>query len=70
MAKLNRVSSVRAREAELKPLWDVTLRVIFGLPVYFLKEYVINGLIRGGVYGFAICLRHRLRSLAARRENV
>ena len=53
MSKLNRVSSVRAREAELKPLWNVILRVIFGLPAYFLKEYVANGLIRGGVYGFA-----------------
>jgi len=53
IAKLNRASSVRAREARLKPLWNVVLRVIFGLPLYFLKEYFINGLIRAGVYGFA-----------------
>lgn len=53
MAKLNRVSSVRARETGLKPLWNVILRVIFGLPVYFFKEYILSGLIRGGVYGFA-----------------
>jgi glycosyltransferase involved in cell wall biosynthesis len=53
IAKLNRASSVRAREAKLKPLWNVTLRIIFGLPLYFLKEYAVNGLVRGGVYGFA-----------------
>lgn len=53
IAKLNRASSVRAREAKLKPLWNVILRIVFGLPLYFLKEYFINGLIRGGVYGFA-----------------
>lgn len=53
IAKLNRASTVRAREAKLKPLWAVTLRVIFGWPLYFLKEYLVNGLIRGGVYGFA-----------------
>jgi glycosyltransferase involved in cell wall biosynthesis len=53
IAKLNRATSVRAREARLKPLWNVILRIIFGLPLYFLKEYIINGLIRGGVYGFA-----------------
>jgi glycosyltransferase involved in cell wall biosynthesis len=53
IAKLNRASSVRAREAKLKPLWNVILRIVFGLPLYFLKEYFVNGLIRGGVYGFA-----------------
>lgn len=53
IAKLNRASSVRARETPLKPLWLVILRILFGFPAYFLKEYVLNGLIRGGVYGFA-----------------
>ena len=53
IAKLNRASSVRAREARLKPLWNVILRILFGLPFYFVKEYFVNGLIRGGVYGFA-----------------
>jgi len=53
MMKLNRASSVRALETPLKPLWQVVLRVFFGFPVYFLKEYVLNGLILGGIYGFA-----------------
>lgn len=56
MAKLNRVSSARARYAELKPLWNVVPRIFFGLPVYFIKEYILSGLIRGGVYGFAYAL--------------
>ena len=56
MTKLNRASSVRGREAELKPLWNVILRIIFGLPVYFLKQYLVHGLIRGGVYGFAFAV--------------
>jgi glycosyltransferase involved in cell wall biosynthesis len=53
MTKLNRVSSVRARETPLKPRWNVALRVIVGFPAYFLKEYFLNGLIFGGLYGFA-----------------
>jgi glycosyltransferase involved in cell wall biosynthesis len=56
IGKLNRVSSVRARETPLKPLWIVVLRVFFGLPVYFFKEYFLNGLILGGTYGFAFAL--------------
>jgi glycosyltransferase involved in cell wall biosynthesis len=53
MAKLNRVSSVRARETPLKPRWNVALRVVFGFPAYFLKDYFLNGLMFGGLYGFA-----------------
>ena len=53
VAKLNRVSSVRARETPLKPRWNVALRVTVGFPAYFLKEYLLNGLIFGGLYGFA-----------------
>jgi glycosyltransferase involved in cell wall biosynthesis len=53
ITKLNRTSSVRAREAPLKPLWNVIFRVYLGLPAYFIKEYFVSGLIRGGVYGFS-----------------
>jgi glycosyltransferase involved in cell wall biosynthesis len=53
LTKLNRASGVRAREARLKSYWSVVLRILFAFPFYFLKEYVQNGLIRGGVYGFA-----------------
>jgi glycosyltransferase involved in cell wall biosynthesis len=56
MAKLNRASGVRAREADLKPIWSIIARILFGFPFYFLKEYFLNGLILGGVYGFSYAM--------------
>lgn len=56
MDKLNRNSSTRARELDLKPAPVLALRIVFGLPLYFLKRYVLDGLFRGGVYGFAFAL--------------
>jgi glycosyltransferase involved in cell wall biosynthesis len=53
VAKLNRASGVRARELKLKAKWVLILRMIFGYPFYFFKEYILNGMIKGGVYGFA-----------------
>jgi glycosyltransferase involved in cell wall biosynthesis len=56
MDKLNRNSSVRARELPLKTRPLLALRIVCGLPVYFLKRYVFDGMFRGGVYGFAFAL--------------
>jgi glycosyltransferase involved in cell wall biosynthesis len=56
MEKLNRNSSVRARELALKSTTSLALRIVFGLPVYFGKRYFVDGLFRGGVYGFAFAL--------------
>lgn len=56
MEKLNRNSTVRARELALKPTPLLVLRIFFGLPAYFAKRYFLDGLIRGGVYGFAFAL--------------
>lgn len=53
ITKLNRASGVRAREAPLKPGWNIVLRIFLGFPVYFFKEYFLHGLIRGGTYGFS-----------------
>lgn len=53
-AKLNRVSTARARGAALKPFWVVASRVVFAPPFYFLKHYLMRGLWREGLYGFAI----------------
>jgi glycosyltransferase involved in cell wall biosynthesis len=53
VAKLNRVSTVRAVEAPRSRL-TAGLRVLFAFPAYFLKHYVMRGLFRGGVYGFAL----------------
>ena len=56
MEKLNRNSSVRAREAPLKSTPMLILRILFALPFYFLKRYLLDGLFRGGVYGFAFAM--------------
>lgn len=54
--KLNRNSSTRARELPLKPAPILVLRIFFGLPFYVLKRYLLDGLFRGGVYGFAFSM--------------
>lgn len=54
VAKWNRVSTVRARETRLRPLWMLKLRMLVGPPFYFLRHYFLRGLWRAGFYGFAI----------------
>jgi glycosyltransferase involved in cell wall biosynthesis len=54
MAKLNRSSTVRATETHQRGRLAVAARVLFGFPVYFAKHYLQRGLIRAGVYGFAL----------------
>jgi len=54
--KLNRNSSVRARELVPKSMPFLVLRIVFGLPFYFLKRYLLDGLFRGGVYGFSFAM--------------
>ena len=56
VTKMNKVSSTRARESKLKSLPGTVLRVWFGFPSYFIKEYFFRGLIRGGTYGFAFAM--------------
>jgi glycosyltransferase involved in cell wall biosynthesis len=79
MEKQNRVSGVRARETRLPSAWSVGARVVFGLPIYFLKHYVTRGFFRGGIEGFSIAgilaigrwLRDvkRYEQLSARRDT-
>ena len=52
--KLNRGSTVRARDTPLRGRVNVGLRVLFALPFYFLKHLVFRGLFRAGLYGFAV----------------
>ena len=54
--KLNRNSSARARELEPKSMPILILRIFFGLPFYVAKRYLLDGLFRGGVYGFAFSM--------------
>lgn len=53
MAKMNRVSSVRANETRLKSKPVLALRILFGFPFYFSKKYFKQGMYRVGIYGFA-----------------
>ncbi|MEL6198547.1 MAG: glycosyltransferase family 2 protein [Pseudomonadota bacterium] len=54
VSKMNRVSSVRANETKPRPMWEIRLRIVAGLPVYFAKQYLMKGGWRGGFYG--LCL--------------
>ncbi|MFN3958405.1 MAG: glycosyltransferase family 2 protein [Parvularculaceae bacterium] len=54
--KLNRNSTTRAAKLDPKPLPVLVLRIFFGLPFYVGKRYLLDGLFRGGVYGFAFSM--------------
>ncbi len=55
MAKLNRISTVRAHESKLKPFWVVAMRVMFAPPFYFMKHmFGSREHWRLGLYGWAI----------------
>lgn len=55
-AKVNRNSTVRANALPLRPAPVLAARILFGLPFYFLKKYLLQQYCRGGVYGFALAL--------------
>lgn len=56
LRKQERNMTQRAKAAPLKPLWQLRLRIVFGLPVYFLKRYLLKGLFVKGIYGFAFSM--------------
>lgn len=56
LRKQERNMTQRAKAAPLKPLWQLRLRIMFGLPVYFLKRYLLKGLFLQGTYGFAFAM--------------
>ena len=58
VSKLNRVSTVRAEETWKRSRVEVALRVLFALPLYFLKHYVQRGLFRAGIYGVSLAAIH------------
>ncbi|MEO0398310.1 MAG: glycosyltransferase family 2 protein [Pseudomonadota bacterium] len=61
MTKLNKYSTDRAETAKPRPTGVIILRIIFGLPIYFMRRYLFEGLFRGGVYGFAYALMTSFR---------
>ncbi|MBY0420819.1 MAG: hypothetical protein K2Q06_00850, partial [Parvularculaceae bacterium] len=79
-SKLNGYSSLQAREKSPKSELELSLRVLFGFPFYFLRRYLLEGLVFQGVYGFAFTamtahgrwlrdVKMYERRLAARRAN-
>jgi len=52
--KLNRVSSVRARDGKQAGRAAVAARVLFAWPFYFLKHFVLRGHYRSGLYGIVL----------------
>ncbi|WP_370338206.1 glycosyltransferase family 2 protein [Parvularcula marina] len=56
LTKQERNMTQRAKSAPLKPLWQLRFRMIFGLPVYFLKRYILKGLFLKGAYGFSFAM--------------
>ena len=54
MSKLNRISTVRAHESKLKPLWVVALRIWLAPPFYFMKHFLARDHWKLGLYGVAI----------------
>ncbi|MCQ8183839.1 glycosyltransferase family 2 protein [Parvularcula maris] len=54
--KQERNMTRRAANVPLKPKGQLALRILFAFPVYFLKRYLLKGLFRRGVYGFAFSM--------------
>lgn len=54
--KQERNMSRRAAGVKLKSKTALALRIFFAFPIYFLKRYLLKGLFRKGVYGFAFSM--------------
>ncbi len=52
--KMNRVSTARLNGKRLLSRPVVVIRMVFGFPVYFFKNYFLRGMVRGGAYGLCI----------------
>ena len=56
--KFNRYTSLQASEQRLKPYWLLLVSLVFGLPLDFLKAYLLKRHITGGSYGFVLAVSH------------
>lgn len=54
--KFNSYSLLRSRSGKKRSRRAAALRIVFGLPVYFVKHYFQRGHYKNGVYGFAIAM--------------
>jgi glycosyltransferase involved in cell wall biosynthesis len=58
MDKLNRNSSIPIGVTAPKPKPYLALRIVFGLPFYVGKRYILQQYFRGGVYGYALAMMY------------
>ncbi|NNU15684.1 glycosyltransferase family 2 protein [Parvularcula sp. ZS-1/3] len=54
--KQERNMTRRAAGVKQKAKWVLALRIVFNLPIYFLKRYLGKALFRKGIYGFAFSM--------------
>jgi glycosyltransferase involved in cell wall biosynthesis len=52
--KMNRASTSRAAEGRQLGRVEAVCRLLFALPFYFLKHFVLRGLFRAGIYGIVV----------------
>lgn len=56
MDKFNSYSLVRSRQGKRRSRLSAQIRIVFALPIYFLKYYFQRGHYKTGVYGFSIAM--------------
>lgn len=56
VAKYNSYSLMRSQHGKRRSRMSAKIRIVFGLPVYFLKHYIQRGHYKNGVYGFSIAM--------------
>ncbi len=56
MAKANANSGSNIEKLALKPIWQLKLRLLFGFPLNFIRNYVFRAHILGGSKGFIFAL--------------
>lgn len=55
---MNFYSTMQTEHHPPKPYWSVALRVLFGLPLDFLKAFILRRHITGGLFGFVISVMY------------
>ncbi len=54
MEKINSYTSMQAEHQPLKPFWLLVLQLVLGIPLDFLKAYLLRRHITGGSFGFIV----------------
>ncbi len=54
MEKINSYSSLQAAHQPLKPFWFLVVQLVLGIPLDFVKAYVLRRHVTGGSFGFIV----------------